>query len=68
MFIIFRFGFLFPFQAISGSPSDRIGSICNLQAIGFLRGHVSQISEKLAKALPPSEEEIKTKHWWQFWR
>jgi hypothetical protein len=19
-------------------------------------------------ALPPSEEEIKAKHWWQFWR
>ncbi len=36
--------------------------------ISFLRGHVSQISEKLPKALLPSEEEIKAKHWWQFWR
>lgn len=36
--------------------------------ISFLRGHVSQISEKLPKALPPSEEESRAKHWWQFWR
>jgi chromosome segregation ATPase len=36
--------------------------------ISFLRGHLSQISEKLPKALPPSEEEIKAKHWWQFWK
>lgn len=35
--------------------------------ISFLRGHVSQISEKLPKALPPAEEEIKKKGWWQFW-
>ena len=38
------------------------------EEISFLRGHVSQISEKLPKALPPSEEEVKAKHWWQFWR
>jgi chromosome segregation ATPase len=36
--------------------------------ISFLRGHISQISEKIPKALPPSEEEIKKKGWWQFWR
>ncbi len=36
--------------------------------ISFLRGHVSQISEKLPKALPPSEEEAKKKGWWQFWK
>ena len=36
--------------------------------ISFLRGHVSQISEKLPKALPPAEEEIKKKGWWQFWK
>jgi chromosome segregation ATPase len=36
--------------------------------ISFLRGHVSQISEKLPKALPPSEEEAKKKHWYQFWK
>ena len=36
--------------------------------ISFLRGHVSQISEKLPKALPPAEEEIQKKGWWQFWK
>lgn len=36
--------------------------------ISFLRGHVSQISEKLPKALPPAEEEITKKGWWQFWK
>jgi hypothetical protein len=34
----------------------------------FSRGHLSQLSEKLPRALPPSEEEIRAKHWWQFWR
>ena len=38
------------------------------EEISFLRGHVSQISEKLPKALPPSEEEAKKKHWYQFWK
>ena len=38
------------------------------EEISFLRGHVSQISEKLPKALPPSEEEAKKKGWWQFWK
>jgi len=36
--------------------------------ISFLRGHLSQISEKLPKPLPPSEEEIKKKGWWRFWK
>jgi chromosome segregation ATPase len=36
--------------------------------ISFLRGHLSQLSEKLPKSLPPSEEEAKKKGWWQFWR
>mgnify|MGYP000884412804 FL=1 len=38
------------------------------EEISFLRGHVSQISEKLPKALPPSEDEAKKKGWWQFWK
>jgi chromosome segregation ATPase len=38
------------------------------EEISFLRGHLSQLSEKLPRALPPSEEEIKARHWWQFWR
>ena len=36
--------------------------------IAFLRGHLSQISEKLPKALQPGEEEAKRKGWWQFWK
>lgn len=38
------------------------------EEISFLRGHLSQLSEKLPRALPPSEEEARAKHWWQFWR
>jgi Asp-tRNA(Asn)/Glu-tRNA(Gln) amidotransferase A subunit family amidase len=29
---------------------------------------LSQLSEKLPKSLPPSQEETKAKHWWRFWR
>ena len=36
--------------------------------IAFLRGHLSQISEKLPKSLPPSQEEARAKSWWQFWK
>ena len=36
--------------------------------ISFLKGHLSQLSEKLPKALPPSEEEAQKKGWWQFWK
>jgi chromosome segregation ATPase len=36
--------------------------------IAFLRGHLSQLSEKLPKSLPPSQEEAKKKGWWRFWR
>jgi chromosome segregation ATPase len=38
------------------------------EEIAFLRGHLSQISEKIPKALPPSEEEAKAKHWYEFWK
>jgi chromosome segregation ATPase len=31
--------------------------------IAFLRGHLSQLSEKLPKSLPPSEDEAKKKGW-----
>ena len=31
------------------------------EEITFLRGHLSQLSEKLPKALPPSEDEAKRK-------
>jgi hypothetical protein len=36
--------------------------------ISFLRAHIYQLSDKITPALPPSEEEIKAKRWWQFWR
>jgi uncharacterized coiled-coil DUF342 family protein len=38
------------------------------EEISFLRGHISQLSEKITPALPPSQEEIKKKGWWQFWK
>jgi chromosome segregation ATPase len=39
------------------------------EGIAFLRGHLSQLSEKLPKSLPPSEEEAKKKGWsWKFWK
>jgi chromosome segregation ATPase len=36
--------------------------------INFLRGHLSQLSEKITPALPPSQEEARAKHWYQFWK
>jgi hypothetical protein len=36
--------------------------------ISFLRATIHQLAEKVTPALPPSEEEIKAKKWWQFWR
>lgn len=36
--------------------------------ISFLRAMIHQLTEKITPALPPSEEEIRAKHWWQFWR
>lgn len=35
--------------------------------IGFLRGHVGQLSERITPALPPSQEEARAKSWWRFW-
>ena len=37
--------------------------------IGFLEGHVSQLTQSISQlALPPSQEEARAKSWWQFWR
>ncbi len=37
--------------------------------IAFLRGHVSQLTQSISQlALPPTQEEVKKKGWWQFWR
>lgn len=38
------------------------------QHISFLEATVHQALEKITPALPPSQEEAKAKHWWQFWR
>jgi chromosome segregation ATPase len=41
----------------------------NREEIAFLRGHVSLLTQSISQlSLPPSEEEIRAKHWWQFWR
>jgi chromosome segregation ATPase len=35
----------------------------------FLRGHISQLTQSISQfALKPSEEEIRKKGWWQFWK
>ena len=36
--------------------------------INFLRGYLSQLSEKITPALPPGQEEARAKSWWQFWK
>jgi chromosome segregation ATPase len=37
--------------------------------IGFLEGHVSQLTQTVSQlALPPSQEEARAKSWWRFWR
>jgi chromosome segregation ATPase len=37
--------------------------------IDFLRGHVSQLTQTVSQlALPPSQEEARAKHWYQFWK
>ena len=36
--------------------------------IGFLEGHVAQLTQSISQlALKPGDEEIKKKGWWQFW-
>lgn len=37
--------------------------------ISFLEGHVAQLTQSISQlSLKPGEEEIKTKHWYQFWK
>jgi chromosome segregation ATPase len=37
--------------------------------IGFLEGHVAQLTQSISQlALPPSQEEARAKHWWRFWK
>jgi metal-responsive CopG/Arc/MetJ family transcriptional regulator len=37
--------------------------------ISFLRGHVAQLTQSISQlSLKPGDEEIKAKHWYQFWK
>lgn len=37
--------------------------------IGFLEGHVAQLTQSISQlSLPPSQEEARAKHWWRFWK
>jgi chromosome segregation ATPase len=37
--------------------------------IGFLEGHIAQLTQSISQlSLKPGEEEIKKKGWWQFWK
>ncbi len=37
--------------------------------INFLRGHISQLTQTISQqSLRPSQEEVKNKGWWQFWK
>jgi predicted nucleic acid-binding Zn-ribbon protein len=37
--------------------------------IGFLEGHVAQLTQSISQlALPPSQDEAQKKGWWQFWK
>lgn len=36
--------------------------------ISFLHAHISQLTQTVQLALPPSKEEVQAKHWWQFWK
>jgi hypothetical protein len=37
--------------------------------VSFLRAHVAQLTKSISQlALPPSQEEARAKHWYQFWK
>ncbi len=37
--------------------------------IAYFKSHVAQLTQSISQlSLKPGEEEIKAKHWWQFWR
>ena len=37
--------------------------------IDFLRGHIAQLTQTVSQlSLPPSQEEARAKHWYQFWK
>jgi chromosome segregation ATPase len=37
--------------------------------VAYFKSHIAQLTQTIGQlSLPPSEEEIKAKHWWQFWK
>ena len=37
--------------------------------VEFLRSHIAQLTQSISQlALPPSQEEARSKHWWRFWK
>jgi hypothetical protein len=39
------------------------------EMIVFLQAHIAQLTKSISQlALPPSQEEARAKHWWQFWK
>jgi len=39
------------------------------EMIGFLEGHIAQLTQSISQlSLKPGEEEITKKGWWQFWK
>ena len=51
--------------------NEKLGSALKSKEdeVSFLRGHVAQLTQSISQlALPPSQGEIRAKHWYQFWK
>jgi hypothetical protein len=39
------------------------------EMIAFLQAHIAQLTQSISQlSLKPGDEEIKAKHWYQFWK
>ena len=57
--------------AAARMEADKLKEAINLrnQDVSFLQGHVAQLTQSISQlSLKPGEEEIKAKHWYQFWK
>ena len=57
--------------AAAKAEADKLSEALNIkdEEIRFLRAHIVQLVQSISQlVLKPSEEEIKKKGWWQFWR
>jgi chromosome segregation ATPase len=57
--------------AVARMEADKLQEAISLrnQDVSFLQGHVAQLTQSISQlSLKPSEEEIKAKHWYQFWK